>query len=72
MDYSLPGCSVQGIFQGGILEWVAISSPRGPFRPRDGAQVYFISCMGKSIFFATVPPGKPKGKGKEDKLGVRD
>jgi len=25
MDYSLPGCSVHGILQARILEWVAIS-----------------------------------------------
>ena len=29
MDYSLPGSSVHGIFQARILEWVAISFPRG-------------------------------------------
>ena len=34
-DYSLPGSSVHGIFQARILEWVAISFPRGPSRPRD-------------------------------------
>ena len=34
-DYSLPGSSVHGIFQARILEWVAISSSRGSFRPRD-------------------------------------
>ena len=28
MDYSLPGSSVQGVFQARILEWVAISSSR--------------------------------------------
>ena len=27
MDYSLPGSSVHGIPQAGILEWVAIPSP---------------------------------------------
>ena len=35
MDYSLPGSSVRGIFQAIILEWVAISFPRGPSQPRD-------------------------------------
>ena len=29
LDYSPPGSSVHGIFQAGILEWVAISSSRG-------------------------------------------
>ena len=31
MDCSLPGSSVYGIFQAGILEWVSISSCRGTF-----------------------------------------
>ena len=34
MDCSPPGSSVRGILQA-ILEWVAISSSRGSFRPRD-------------------------------------
>ena len=35
MDCSLPGSSVQEIFQARILEWVAISSSRGSSQPRD-------------------------------------
>ena len=35
MDYSLPVSSVHGILQARILEWIAISSPRGSSRPRD-------------------------------------
>ena len=35
MDCSLPGSSVHGVFQERILEWVAISSPRGTSPPRD-------------------------------------
>ena len=35
MDYSLPGSSVQGIFQARILEWVAISFSMGFSQPRD-------------------------------------
>ena len=56
--YSLPGSSVQGIFQARILEWVAISSSGESSRPRDQTH---ISCgsalMGR--FFATEPPGSP-------------
>ena len=33
MDCSLPGSSVHGIFQTRILEWVAMSSCRGPSSP---------------------------------------
>ena len=32
---SLPGSSVHGIFQAGVLEWGAISFPRGSSQPRD-------------------------------------
>ena len=35
MDCSPPGCSVHGILQVRILEWVAIFSYRGSFQPRD-------------------------------------
>ena len=35
MDCSLPGSSVHGVFQAGILEWVAISSSRGSSPHRD-------------------------------------
>ena len=38
MDCSLPGFSVHGIFQGRILEWVAISFSRGSSWPRDRTQ----------------------------------
>ena len=35
MDCSLPGSSVHGILQAGILEWVAIPFSRGSSQPRD-------------------------------------
>ena len=38
MDCSPPGSSVHGIFQARILEWVAISSSRGFFRPNPGIE----------------------------------
>ena len=41
-DCSLPGSSVHGISQASILKWVAISSSRGSFWPRDGTH---ISCI---------------------------
>ena len=34
MDYRSPGSSVHGILQAKILEWVAISFPRGSSRPK--------------------------------------
>ena len=39
VDCSLPGSSVNGIFQARVLEWVAIAFPRGSSPPRDRTQV---------------------------------
>ena len=55
MDCSLPGSSVHGISQAGILEWVSISFSKGFFWPRDWSQV---SCIAGK-FFTTEPAGKP-------------
>ena len=48
-DYSLPGSVVHGILQAKILEWAAISFPRGSSRPRDRTHVSFISCIGRRV-----------------------
>ena len=42
MDCSLPHSSVHGIFQARVLEWVAISFPRGSSWPRDQTWVSHI------------------------------
>ena len=42
MDSRLPGCSVHGILQERILEWVYISYSRGSSWPRDGT---WVSCL---------------------------
>ena len=42
MDCNLPHFSVHGIFQARVLEWVAISFPRGSSQPRDGTWVSHI------------------------------
>ena len=42
LDCSLPGSSIQGIFQARILEWVAISFSRRSSWPRDWTRV---SCI---------------------------
>ena len=44
---SLPGSSVHGILQAGILEWVAISFSRGSSQPRNWTQV---SCITGRLF----------------------
>ena len=55
MDYSLPGSSVHGIFQGTTLEWI-ISSSRGTFWPSN--QIH-VSCTTGGFFFNTESPAKP-------------
>ena len=42
MDCSLTGFSVHGIFQAGVLGWVAISSSRGSSQPRDQTWVSHV------------------------------
>ena len=51
MDCSLPGSSVHGIFQAGILERVAVSSSRGCYPPRDQNLVSCLSCSGRQILY---------------------
>ena len=46
MDCSAPGHSAHGIFQGRILEWVAMSYSRGLSQPRDQT---WVSCIGRWI-----------------------
>ena len=48
MNCRLPGSSVHGIFQAGILEWVTISSSRGSSQPRDRT---CVSCVGRQILY---------------------
>ena len=58
MDWSLPGSSVHGIFQAGVLlqlEWIAIPFSRGFSWSRDWTWVLCIT----GRFFTTEPPRKP-------------
>ena len=48
MLYSPPGSSVHGILQARTLEWVAITSSRGPSQPRD---LTHVSCIGRRIIY---------------------
>ena len=43
MDYSLSGSSVHGIFQAGVLEWIAISFSRGSSWARNRTRVSRIA-----------------------------
>ena len=51
MDCSLPGSSLHGILQAGVLEWVAISFSRGSSRPRDWTCVSCSSCIGRQVLY---------------------
>ena len=51
MDCILPGPSVHGIFQARIPEWVAISSSRGSFQPKDWTCVSWESCTGRRVLY---------------------
>ena len=56
LERSLPGSSVQEIFQTRILEWVAISSSRGSSQPKGS-----VSPALAGGFFTPELPGKPSG-----------
>ena len=56
-DCSMPGSSVQGIFQARILKWVPISYSRESSRPRDWTHISCVPCTRNGIF-TTVPPGR--------------
>ena len=59
MDCSPPDSSVHGIFQAKILEWVAISSSRGSFQPKQGSNLCLLSLLALAGgFFTTEPSGK--------------
>ena len=55
MDCSQPGCSVHGISQARILEWVAIPFSRGSSPPRDRTWVFCTAADS----LASEQPGKP-------------
>ena len=50
MDCSPPGSSVLGILQARMLEWVAISSSRESFPPRDQTCISYVSWIGRLFF----------------------
>ena len=56
-DHCLPGSSVHGILQAGLLEWIAVSLSRGSFRPRDGTWVSRFA--GRFFYHWPPPPGSP-------------
>ena len=51
---SLPSSSVHEIFQGRILEWVAIPFSRGSSRPRDPTHISYVSCITSTTWEAII------------------
>ena len=51
MDHSQPGSSVHGIFQGRILEWVAMPSSKRSSQPRDQTFISYITCIGRQVLY---------------------
>ena len=40
-----------GILQGGILDWVAMSSSRGSSQPRDWTHISYVFCIGRQVLY---------------------
>ena len=58
IDCSPPGCSVHGILQARIREWVAMPSSRRYSWPWDRTCVSYVPCISRR-FFTLVTPRKP-------------
>ena len=55
--YSLPGSSLHGILQAGILEWVALPCPSSRNLPNPGIKPWSPALQADSL--PSEPPGKP-------------
>ena len=42
---------MHGILQVRVLEWVAVSYPRGSSRSRDQTPVFYVSCFGRWVLY---------------------
>ena len=54
VDCSPSGSSVHGILQARILEWVAMSSSRGPSWPRNRIHISYVSCINSQVLLMCV------------------
>ena len=59
LDCSPPGCSVQGISQARIPEWVAVPSSRGSSQPRDQTLLSQASWTGTQVLYHEQHLGSP-------------
>ena len=50
MDCRPPDASIHGIFQAGMLEWIAMPSSRGSSQPRDQTHICMF-CIGERILY---------------------
>ena len=57
MDHGLLGSSVHGILQARILEWIAISSFRESFRPRNQTCIFLSLLHWQVDSLPLAPPG---------------
>ena len=60
MDCGWPDSFVHGISQARILEWIAISSFRGPSWPRDQTCISYICHIGRQILYLLSHLGGPR------------
>ena len=51
MDCSLPGSSVLGVLQAGMLEWGALLSSRRSSQPTDQICISYVSCIGRRVLY---------------------
>ena len=51
MDCSLPGCSVHGILQARILEWIAMPSSRRSSQPRKRTHICYVPWIGRQVLY---------------------
>ena len=56
---SPPGSSVHDIFQARILEWLSFPTPGESSWPRDGSQVFCISCSWQADSLPLIHQGSP-------------
>ena len=59
MDCFPPGSSVHGILQARILEWVAISSSRASFQPKNRTCTFYVSYNGRWVLYHYSHLGSP-------------
>ena len=59
MNCSLPGSSVHGVLQAGVLKWVAMPSSRGYSTPRGRTHVFQVSCIGRQALDHQCYLGSP-------------